>query len=139
MILARAEQEDQVRKLRRAGATHVVAPFQSGGIEIANAILKPQTAGFHQLSFSSESKLTLAEILVEEGSELAGWKLMDYGRREATHVIFVALMRPGAAPRVPPGGSTIFQPKDILLVGGDPDEIARMRERGRAAAEDASV
>lgn len=139
VIVARAEQEDQVRKLRRAGATHVVAPFESGGIEIANAILRPQTAGFHQLSICSESQLTLAEVLVEEGSELVGWKLVDYGRREATRIVFVALMHPGAKLRVPPAVHEPLQSKDTVVVGGDPDEIALMCKRGRAAAEDASA
>ena len=96
-------------------------------------------AGFHQLSICSQSQLTLAEVLVEEGSELAGWALDSYGRQEASHIVFVALLRPGAELRVPPGSREILQPKDILVVGGDPDEIARMRERGRAASEDASV
>lgn len=139
VILARAEQEDQVRKLRRAGATHVVAPFASGGIEIVNTILRPQTAGFHQLSLCSQSQLTLAEVLVEEGSELVGWTLVDYGRREATRIVFVAMMRPGAKLRVPPAVHETLQPKDVVLVAGDPDEIAVMRERGCAAAEDTSA
>ena len=96
-------------------------------------------AGFHQLSICSQSQLTLAEVLVEEGSELAGWALDSYGHQEATRIVFVALLRPGAKLRVPPGSGEILQPKDILVVGGDPEEIARMRERARAESENASI
>lgn len=39
VVIARAERDDEVRKLRRAGATHIVSPFQSGGREVAQTIL----------------------------------------------------------------------------------------------------
>lgn len=138
-ILARAEREEEVRKLRRAGASRVVAPFQSGGVEIANAVLRPHMAGFHQLSFSAESQLSLAEVLVEEGSCLVERTLADYGRQECPHLAVVALIRPGQELQVHPGGTEILQAKDILVVAGDPDDIARMRDLGCRVMEPETV
>ena len=35
-----------MRKMRRSGATRVISPISSGGVSIANAILKPHIAEF---------------------------------------------------------------------------------------------
>lgn len=131
-IIARAEKEEEVRKLRRAGATRTVSPFQSGGFEVAHAILNPKVADFLAQSSSTDSNVALAEVSVEEGSPLAGVSLMEYGRRNDARISFVMLERPGKESIIPPRGGEVLHPGDLLIVAGHPDDVICMRERARA-------
>lgn len=132
-IVARAEREEEIRKLRRAGASRIVAPFRSGGVEIANAILRPQVAEFLDRSARCGSGLAFGEIVVEEGSELDGLALADYGRGQGARISFVGLQRPGEDIRVPPSGSECLRGKDVLIVAGDAASVGDMYERARLA------
>lgn len=133
-IIARAEWEEEVRKLRRAGATRMVSPFRSGGIEVANAIVRPKVADFLARSTRSESDVALTEVVIEEGSPLAGVSLAEYGRCEGSRISFVALERPGKDVTIPPRGSEVLLPGDLLIVAGHPEDVVRMRDRGCAGA-----
>lgn len=126
-IIARAEKENEVRKLMRAGAKRVVSPFHTGGLEVANAIIRPNVSDFLARSSKAESNVALADVLVSEGSLLENTALADYGRREASRVSFVALERVGEESKIPPSGSECLRAGDLLIVAGDPQQIERMR------------
>ncbi len=130
-ILARAETEEGARKLRVAGADRVVLPYQSGGFELFQAISKPGLGEFTAGAKLRGAQVALADLVVLEGSLLEGKTLEAYGRREGKHLAFVALERRGEKPLIPPGGRVRLQAGDHLIVAGDPEEIARMRERAR--------
>ncbi len=130
IIVARAEQPSHLGKLRRAGATRVVAPFQSGGVEIANAILDPNACA-PLASAGSQSGVALAEILVEEGSSLVGRGLDHYGP-ESARVALVGLLRPGKTLRIPARSNEPVRAKDIIVVAGIPDEIEKLRRQALA-------
>lgn len=131
-IVARAERESDVRKLRLAGVNRTISPFRSGGVEAARAILNPHLTEFLQVAASGRGGVVLAEVAVDEGSELAGVELGTYGRSEGRRVSFVILERPGKDRLLPPGGSEVLQPGDRLIVAGDAAAIQRMQARGRA-------
>ncbi len=133
-ILARAEREGEVRKLMRAGATRTISPYHLGGIEIANAITRPRIADFLARTGRAKSDVALADVLIEEGSTLAGRELREIGQQEATHVSFVTLERDGKPPMTPPRGTERLRPGDLLIVAGDPEQIAWMRDAGRATS-----
>lgn len=126
-IVARAERDEEIRKLRRAGASRTVSPFQTGGNEIANLVLRPELADLLTKTSDGSSTLTLGEIAIEDGSPLDGQRLSDYGRRDGVRVAFVALRRPDEDPRISPPGSEVLRPKDVLIVAGDPHEVATMQ------------
>ncbi len=128
-ILARAENDEQVRKLRRAGATRTVSPFQSGGSEVATAILNPKVADLLASRGSSQSNVVLGEVTIKEGSALAGVALQTYGRRDDARMSFVSLERPGKDVLIPPRGTEVLQPGDLLIVAGNADDVIAMRER----------
>ena len=41
LIVSRADDEDAVPKIKRAGASHVVSPALRGGVDIANLLIRP--------------------------------------------------------------------------------------------------
>lgn len=133
-ILARAEREGEVRKLMRAGATRTVSPYHLCGVEVANAITRPKVADFLARSGRAKSDVALAEVEVEPGSALVERELREIGRCEATQVSFVTLERKGHPPMTPPRGSERLCPGDLLIVAGDPTQIAWMRDAARGTS-----
>jgi len=136
IVIARAEREDNVRKLERAGASRVLCPFQSGGRETADFITKPHVANFLAQASVGGGGVALAEIRVEANSNLIGVKLGDYGRSRGTKISFVALERENEALMIPPRGDTVLAEGDQVIVAGDSEQIASMtgQSKGRASA-----
>jgi voltage-gated potassium channel len=134
VVIARAEHEGDVRKLRRAGADHIVSPFRRGGGAIVSLITEPQVAAFlDRAAAGGGDDVVLAHISVTDDSPLAGRTLGAYGRTDGTRISFVALERPGEPVRIPPGGGEEMQPGDHLIVAGDPQQIENMRRASRPA------
>ena len=138
-IIARAEGERGVRKLRRAGASGVTSPYHSGGLEVANRILRPRAAELLLHSQRAGSGLLIAEIKVEEHSALVGQSLREYGQEHATRIAYVALDRPGETAQIPPSGQQHFRENDLIIVAGDPTQVSNMSQAahcsGRLAPE----
>ncbi len=128
-IIARAEDDEGVRKLQLAGADHVVTPHRSGGHEVAQAIAHPGTASFLASAKTRDGTVALADLVVDAGAELEGQALGEYGMVEGTSLAFVALERGEEPLRVPPGGQECLQAGDRLILAGDPRQVARMRKR----------
>ncbi len=133
-IIARAEGDASVRKLRSAGATSVTSPFHIGGVEVANRIARPRVAEFLAHTSRAGNDLAMAEISIEPGSPLVGRTLQDYGTLEATHISYVALETADGDVLVPPRGTHRLQAGDLLIVAGNPAQIANMHESARGHA-----
>jgi len=132
LIISRAESKEGIRKLRQAGATRVISPFQSGGVEILNALAGPNDADVILRTQLQGAAVIVAEVLIEEGSALIGKTLEAYGKREGTFISFVAFRRKGMETELQPEHTTRLQLGDHLMVAGDPDQIARMQALGTA-------
>ena len=129
MIIARAERDEDIRKLRRAGVDRVLCPFKTGGGEVADYITRPNVADFLSRASLGEGGVALAEIRIGENSELVGKVLCDMGTSEADRLSFVALETCDGVVHIPPGGKSTLAPGDLLIVAGDPDQVAEMNGR----------
>jgi voltage-gated potassium channel len=134
-IIARAEGDEEMRKLRRAGVTRTVSPYHSGGIEIAHLIARPGVADFLAQSTLSGGKVALAEVRVQEDSRLVNQTIAAYGASEGSRISFVALEHAGEEVMIPPRGTECFRADDRLIVAGDPEQIATMQEQGGATTQ----
>jgi len=126
-IVARAGRDEDIPKLRRAGADRVVCPHQSFGSDVAQAILHPRIAEY-LASSTREGALALAEIAVAVDSQLEGVQLADYGRGAGDRLSFVGLQRVGKPLKMPPSGQDVLQGGDVLIVAGDPEQIVQMSQ-----------
>lgn len=136
MIISRADKEETVRKIQRAGATRVISPIRSGGISIANAILKPNLAEFLERTHDRTTDLELAEILIQPESNLVGATIGEKGAKHE-RIALVALKREGDEPRPRPKTDERLAAGDVLIVAGDLLAIDALHrdasERSRAA------
>ncbi len=118
LIVSRAEQEDAIRKMQRAGATRVISPVRTGGVSIVNAILKPNLAEFMDLTGDRSEDFELAEIMIETKSALDGSTIRDKGSRFGNALV-IALKRDGRPTRLRPDPDEALGGGDVLIVAGD--------------------
>jgi len=102
-VIARAESDDSVGKLRRAGADRVISPYHIGAVQIAQTALRPAVVDFVEIATSSSNlELSMEQVKIGKGSALDGQSLADARVRERFGVVVVGI--------VPSGGDMEFNP-----------------------------
>ncbi len=129
LIVARASDEDAARKLLLAGADRVVQPYATAGKEMANLVLRPQVAAFLDIVTSGAGpQLLFEEIKVAEGSGPAGKSLRDVRVRAETGALVVGLRKADGTFDATPTADAVFDPGDVLIAAGTPDELRLLEE-----------
>ena len=127
-IYARAETEAGARRLRSAGASQVVSPYQLAGLRLAHAIVRPAVVDFMELAAPGlGAEIDLEEAVISEGSVLAGCAveaLAGLGVR----VSVVAIRHAQDPLRMSPLPQTVLQSGDRVVVVGDRKNVTRLAE-----------
>jgi voltage-gated potassium channel len=132
-IHARAETDEGVRRLHRAGAGQVVSPYQLGGSRIANAIVRPGVVEFLQLSDAGTGhEIDLEEVALHDASPAAGLRLRDLPDR-GVRVSVVAIKHGDEMLKLQPGLDHELNAGDRLIALGDKDNLARLAELAQPA------
>ncbi|WP_081853884.1 potassium channel family protein [Candidatus Magnetobacterium casense] len=130
-IVARAAEDSSEKKLLRAGADRVIAPYHIGGLKIAHTILKPAVVDFLEFAtMSGNIELQMEEVIVAEGSELADRVISDSGIGRNLRIIIVAIKRQGGKMTFNPTHNTFIMPGDTLIALG---EVTRLKELKKMA------
>jgi voltage-gated potassium channel len=130
-IIARAEGEDSLQKLKKAGADRVISPYRIGAVQIAQTALRPAVVDFVEIATSSDNlELSLEEIGIESGSPLAGKPLSAAIRRDKTNVVVVGIQRAHGRMEFNPPPDTLLNSGDHVIVLGS---SATLKELERAA------
>jgi len=131
-IVTRASEESSERKILRAGADRVVSPYITGGIRIANSILKPAVVDFIEFATKiGNLELQLEEILLDKGSILSERTLVDTGIGRDLEIIIVAIKRPDGTMEFNPNSTSIINSGDTLVALG---EASKLKELEKLAA-----
>ena len=132
-IIARASEEEAEKHLRTAGANSVISPYTFAGHRIAQSFLRPNVLDFLDIATAHDGKLEveIEEILVEEGSRVAGVSIGDSRVHEKMGVIILAIKREGTAMRFNPAASDRIQSGDNLIAVG---QVSGLRQLEEAAA-----
>jgi voltage-gated potassium channel len=135
-IIARAFEEENVPKLYRAGANHVVSPNASGAIRMASFMLRPSVVSFLDVATRSpDLTLRLEQETVSESSSVAGKTLADAQIPQNTGLIVIALRKKKKEEEegeeyayvYNPVASTRLEPGDVMIVLGKPEQIETLR------------
>jgi voltage-gated potassium channel len=117
-IVARAEETGAEKKLLRAGADRVESPYEMGGRKMASAILRPTVTTFVELALTEGVEWSMEEVVVGEGSALAGVALKDSGIRQKLDLILVAIKRADGEMLFNPTLQTHLKAGDTLIALG---------------------
>jgi voltage-gated potassium channel len=133
VIVARADGEGADVKLRRAGATRVVSPYNIGGHRVAQAVLRPNAMDFIELATRSEHlELQIEEIVLGAGSALVGRSLKASPIRSELGIIIVAIRKPGAGMVFNPASESLLEAGDLLITLGHRQQLDRLEAMAHA-------
>ena len=129
-VLSRTSDTNNEKKLLRAGATRVVAPYQIGGRRMAQVLKSPTVIDFIDTALMNTSlDLAIEEALISPDSEYDGRTLVESNIRRDFGIIMVAIKKAS--------GKMIFNPLpteklvggDVAVVIGKREELERLRHK----------
>lgn len=122
-IVSRAMDERSKNFMLKAGANHVVLPYEMAGIKIANALIKP---GLHD--FFEIYNLRIEEIEVESGSPLAGKTIKELNLTNLYNIYIVSVIKSSGEVIAPPTAGTLIEEGDIILILGKKENIEKFEK-----------
>ncbi len=130
VIVSRANSPATEPKLRRAGATHVISPYEISGRRIATQILYPAIIDFFDVVMQSDDlELWIEEVDVAPGCDLDGQTLAEAHVRSRTGANVLAARHQGDRHiQTSLAASYRFTAGDVLVVLGTGDQIDALCE-----------
>ncbi|MDH4196438.1 MAG: potassium channel protein [Candidatus Aminicenantes bacterium] len=123
VIITRALDAANEKKLYKAGATRVVSPYDLTSHRIVRMVQTPNVVDFFDFLLSSHKyTLSLEEKVIGEKSDLVGKTIRDAGLRERFNAIIVAVRRDGEM-TFNPGPDLTLQSGDILILIGEREAL----------------
>jgi voltage-gated potassium channel len=128
-IVARASDEDAMKKLRLAGADRVVMPYTAAGRTMANLVLRPQVTDFLDTVLTAAgADLHMAQIEVHDTCASAGRTIRDLRVRHETGAIIVALRKKDGTFDTTPEPDVLVEAGDVIVGVGTSDELQRLED-----------
>jgi voltage-gated potassium channel len=129
-VLARASDEKDEIKLKRAGATRVVSPYLIGGKRMAQVLVKPTVVDFIDIAvMESDFGLQMEEFMIKQGSRLVGKNLIESNLRKDFGIIIVLIKKHAGKLIFNPQPSEVLEADDTLVVLGKIEDMKRMNEK----------
>lgn len=134
-IVARANNDEAIPKLQRAGATTVINPYESAGARIAQTVLRPAVTDFMQIvSGKSGFEVGIEQIEIQAGSALTGTTLKDSNLRQLTNAMIVAIRKASTQQTLfNPSPTTLLEQDDILIAIGSKESLDKLAELARSS------
>ncbi len=127
-IIARAEQPSTQKKLRQAGADHVILPALIGAHRIVSLLTNPSAVEFAELVTSRSSlAIEMDDVPIKEKSPLAGQTLRDADIGRLTGTIVIAVKRVDGRVEFPPTGEVPLVQGDSIVVLGRRSNLDQFR------------
>jgi len=125
-IIARADYEGGETKLKRAGANRVVSPHVLGGLRMATSALRPSVGDFMHMTTSGTGELTIEEMALPEGCDLAGKTIAESRMKQDYGVTIIGLKKGEEPMQITPGPGIILDAKDTLVVIGPMERLEEL-------------
>ena len=116
-IVARAAEESAARKLRQAGARHVINPYQAGATRMARLMLHSGLENLMEIVDGHHADLELAELPVGEDGPLDGLQVSQSPLPERGLTV-IAIRHADGSRQMPVGGGDLMKQGDSILVVG---------------------
>ena len=131
-IIARAEGEESISKLKKAGADRVISPYRIGAVQIAQTALRPAVVDFVEIATSSSNlELSIEEIRIEGNSKLAGRSLAEVIQRDKMNVVIVGIQHAQGRMEFNPVANTMLQGGDHLIVLGSSQTLKQLEQAAK--------
>ena len=129
-IVARANRRDAESKLRLAGASRIISPYEIGGRRMASLAMRPTAVEFvDTVLFADNSQLILEDFTIPSGSAWVGLPISALAP-DGTEIVVLALKREGTM-LFRPSSETEFFAGDEIVAAGPPEGIHALDARLR--------
>jgi voltage-gated potassium channel len=124
LIVARANEESTVTRLKRAGANKIVSPIITGAHQMAQMVLRPAVADVIDLAtMTTNLELAIEQVEVGAGSPLSGSSLGKSAICTRHDIVVLALKRANGSMLFNPSPTTVVETRDVLVVVGAPANL----------------
>ena len=131
-IIARAEGEESISKLKKAGADRVISPYRIGAVQIAQTALRPAVVDFVEIATSSDNlELSIEEIEIEPSSVMAGRSLAEAVKRDKMNVVVVGIQHAHGRMEFNPTSDTVLHAGDHLIALGSSSTLKELERAAR--------
>jgi voltage-gated potassium channel len=128
-VVTRASEEEAEKKLRRAGADTVFAPYTMAGQRLAQALVRPHVAKFLDFATSHVGpSIVMEQICVAPRTEFTSKTLIDVQSRRDLGIIVLALRKPDGQMLFNPPPETTIGAGDYLIVLGEQQNLERLEK-----------
>lgn len=130
-IVSWASSQEAEKKIRRAGADHVLSPYVLGGKRIATLLTAPHALEFFDHAMGgtgTDQNIRLCELTIGGKSPLVGNSLIGLGIRRDIDVIVIGVRRATGEMLFNPPAQTEFQENDILIGIGSQDQLNKFQD-----------
>ena len=107
----------------------MICPQSIGASRIVNLLARPAVAKLVDLTMDA-TEWEMEEILVREGSALAGKSLRDLDLRSKANLMIVAVHDASGSSRVNPGPDYVVNTNDVLVAIGPAGSAKSLSGRG---------
>lgn len=128
-IIARSAEDGSEKKLLRAGATKVIAPYHVGGMRLSQAILRPAVQDFLDFTMGPDLEIELEELRISHNSPLVGLSLRKSPIRTELDLILVAIRSADQTMTFNPSADTVLHAGDTLIAVGRGSNLHELEKR----------
>ena len=126
-ILARASEEKNEAKLKKAGASRVVSPYMIGARRMAHVLKRPTVVDFIDIAtMGNKLGLIMEEAVIDSNSRFKDKNLINSRLRQEFGVIIVAIKKLSGEMIFNPVPSEMLEVGDVIVVIGKKDDVKRM-------------
>ncbi|MCL4387047.1 MAG: NAD-binding protein [Patescibacteria group bacterium] len=123
-IVARANEEVNVKKFEKAGADRVALPYKIGGYHMGTMALRPAVVDFLDVIVDGNHKeLQVEEVVVPPTSELVGQSIVERIPKGKTRVTILAINKADGRSIINPSGNDVLEANDKLIVLGTKNNL----------------
>jgi voltage-gated potassium channel len=127
-VLARASEEKNEEKLKKAGATRVVSPYLIGARRMAQVLKRPTVVDFLDIAtMGNKLGLIMEEAEVGSHSGLIGKNLIESRLRQDFGIIIVAIKKSSGRMIFNPAPTEILGGRDVIVVIGKTGDLKQLR------------
>lgn len=128
-IVARADSEQHITRLKMAGADRVMMPHTLGGMRMAQSVLRPTVTSFLEMAMMGEGMdLQMEEVEISAKSEIVDKDLIESQIRPRFNVIVIAIKKPDGRMIFNPVPQEVLRAGDTLIIVGKGQNCQQLRE-----------
>ena len=130
VIVGRANSEESLKKVKKAGADHVVSPYSIGGRKMATLLMKPLVSDYLEVvTGSGEVEFRVEEFALNDTCEIVGRSIAELEVRKRTGATILAVRHGDSGLfDTNPKPTLVLGDSDVIIAIGTPADIVGLEE-----------